>query len=58
MNSQHKHTSVKPPIPKRDEKPIMGLKTKKNFILANAVENMLACKYDLMCVCEGKYVRE
>ena len=32
----------KPAIPKKDEKPIMGLKTSKNFVLANKVENMLA----------------
>jgi len=29
-------------LPKRDEKPIMGLKTSKNYVLANKVENMLA----------------
>lgn len=32
---------VKAPIPKRDEKPVMGLKTDKNFVVANAVENIL-----------------
>jgi len=32
----------KPAVPKKDEKPIMGLKTQKNYIVANAVENMLA----------------
>lgn len=31
----------KPPIPKKDEKPILGLKTDKNFIVANAVEVIL-----------------
>ncbi|CAG9320757.1 ENKUR_2 [Blepharisma stoltei] len=31
----------RPPIPKNDEKPIMGLKTDKNFIVANAVEVIL-----------------
>lgn len=30
------------PVPKKDEKPIMGLKSNKNFIVANAVENILA----------------
>ncbi len=32
----------KPPVPKRDEKPIHGLVSDKNFIVANAVENILA----------------
>ena len=30
------------PVPKHEEKPIMGLKTNKNFIVSNAVENILA----------------
>jgi len=29
-------------VPKKDEKPIMGLVSDKNFIVANAVENILA----------------
>ena len=32
----------KPPIPSKEEKPIMGLTSEKNFIVANAVENILA----------------
>ena len=32
----------KPLVPSSDEVPIMGLKTSKNFIVANAVENILA----------------
>jgi len=32
-------------VPKRDEKPIQGLVSDKNFIVANAVENILAGKY-------------
>ena len=32
----------RPPIPSKEEKPIMGLKSEKNFIVANAVENILA----------------
>lgn len=32
----------KPSIPKKDEKPIHGLVSDKNFIVANAVENILA----------------
>jgi hypothetical protein len=30
------------PVPKKDEKPIMGLVSDKNYIVANAVENILA----------------
>lgn len=30
------------PVPKKDEKPIHGLVSDKNFIVANAVENILA----------------
>jgi hypothetical protein len=29
-------------VPKKDEKPIMGLVSDKNYIVANAVENILA----------------
>ena len=32
----------KPAIPKKDEKPIQGLVSDKNYIVANAVENILA----------------
>ena len=32
----------KPPIPAKDEKPIMGLVSEKNYIVANAVSNILA----------------
>lgn len=34
----------KPAVPKKDEKPIHGLVSDKNFIVANAVENILAGK--------------
>ena len=34
--------SFKEPVPKKDEKPIHGLKSNKNFIVANAVENILS----------------
>lgn len=30
------------PVPKKDEKPILGLVSDKNYIVANAVENILA----------------
>lgn len=32
---------VKPPVSTRDERPIMGLRTEKNFVVANAVEVIL-----------------
>ncbi len=32
----------KPLVPRRDEKPVMGLRTSKNFITANAVEAILS----------------
>jgi hypothetical protein len=32
----------KVPVPKKEEKPIMGLVSDKNFIVSNAVENILA----------------
>lgn len=32
----------KPSVPSRGEKPVMGLQTTKNFVVANAVENILA----------------
>lgn len=41
---QRSHSSdekKRPAIPKREEKPIMGLKTDKNFVVANAVEAIL-----------------
>jgi hypothetical protein len=38
----HKKEKRRPPVPKKDEKPIMGLTSDKNFIVANAVENILA----------------
>ncbi|CAD8062942.1 unnamed protein product [Paramecium sonneborni] len=34
--------SVRPPVPKKDEKPIHGLKSNKNYIVTNAVENILS----------------
>jgi len=33
---------VKDNVPKVSEKPIMGLKSNKNFIVSNAVENILS----------------
>merc|ERR1712013_34261 len=32
----------KPALPKRDEPPVMGLTTNKNFVISNAIENILS----------------
>jgi hypothetical protein len=34
--------SKRDPVPKKEEKPILGLKSNKNFIITNAVENILS----------------
>ncbi|KAG3014634.1 hypothetical protein PC121_g13975 [Phytophthora cactorum] len=34
--------TTRPPVVKKDDKPIMGLKSAKNFVTANAVETILA----------------
>lgn len=39
---RHTESSKKPAIPTNADKPVMGLKTDKNFVVANAVENILA----------------
>jgi hypothetical protein len=41
-NGRIHEETYKPNVPRREEKPILGLKTNKNFIIANAVENILA----------------
>lgn len=38
----HQKEKRRAPVPKKDEKPIMGLTSDKNYIVANAVENILA----------------
>lgn len=40
--SEHNHSKIKPNVPLRNERPVMGLKTDKNFVIANAVENTMA----------------
>ena len=40
--THHIKEKRKDPVPLRTEKPIMGLVTEKNFIVANAVENILS----------------
>jgi len=41
--SKYQRDGVKKvPVPLKDEKPIMGLVSDKNFIVSNAVENILA----------------
>jgi hypothetical protein len=39
---QREDQARRAPVPKKDEKPIMGLVSDKNYIVANAVENILA----------------
>ena len=39
---RHSDSAKKPAIPTLADKPVMGLKTDKNFVVANAVENILA----------------
>ena len=38
----YKDDAKRAAVPKKDEKPIMGLISDKNYIVANAVENILA----------------
>ena len=40
----YKDEARRAPVPKKDEKPIQGLVSDKNYIVANAVENILAGK--------------
>jgi len=40
----------KPAVPGKDDKPIHGLVSDKNFIVANAVENILAGKWALYVI--------
>ena len=42
VNKYDRPGAKKVPVPKKDEKPIMGLVSDKNFIVSNAVENILA----------------
>jgi len=35
-------TGRRPPVPKHDEKPLLGIRTNKNFINTNAVENIMS----------------
>jgi uncharacterized protein YecT (DUF1311 family) len=35
-------TATKPPVPKATERPVMGLVSQKNFVTANAIENILS----------------
>ena len=41
----------KPTVPSRAEKPVMGLQTTKNFLVANAVENILAGTFPRTMCC-------
>ena len=42
LQAFHHYDHVKPAVPPRSEKPVMGLVSHKNFITANAVDNILA----------------
>jgi hypothetical protein len=42
VGEHKKRDSKKAAVPKKDDKPIMGLTSDKNYIVANAVENILA----------------
>ena len=39
---QYADLEKKPAIPDRREKPIMGLQSRKNYVSANAIDNILA----------------
>lgn len=39
---------MKPDIPKKEEKPLMGLQSNKNYIVLNAIDNILAGKFHLI----------
>lgn len=41
-NFKYPEENRRPPVPKQNEKPMMGLKTTKNFITQNAVENIMS----------------
>jgi len=43
-------TAPKAAVPLRGEKPIHGLVSDKNFIVANAVENILAGKFRILAL--------
>ncbi|CBZ34398.1 hypothetical protein, conserved [Leishmania donovani] len=40
--SEYHREKAKPDVPLRNERPVMGLRTEKNFVVANAVENTMA----------------
>lgn len=40
--SEYHREKTKPDVPLRNERPVMGLRTEKNFVVANAVENTMA----------------
>ncbi|AIN98645.1 hypothetical protein LPMP_240100 [Leishmania panamensis] len=42
------HEKTKPDVPLRTERPVMGLRTEKNFVVANAVENTMAVPTKVM----------
>jgi len=45
MNKSRSKTKTKPKIPAKEDVPIYGLKSSKNYIVANATEVILSGKY-------------
>uniref|UniRef100_H2YHV6 Enkurin domain-containing protein n=1 Tax=Ciona savignyi TaxID=51511 RepID=H2YHV6_CIOSA len=41
-NFKYSGVGKKPPVPKHDDKPLLGIRTNKNFINTNAVENIMS----------------
>lgn len=39
---KYENENRKPPVPRRDEMPVHGIRTTKNFITQNAVENIMS----------------
>lgn len=42
QQGRKKRVNKKPAVPRRTEKPILGLQSSKDFVVGNAVENILA----------------
>ena len=43
ISGEFKYTDrIRPPVTKKNDKPLMGLQSNKNFIVLNAIDNILA----------------
>ena len=40
---EHNHRITRPPVPNHTDRPILGMKTTKDFVKQNAVETIIAC---------------